>query len=136
VTEAILRGRTPTSDERHLWQQAAAVATQAYAPYSQVQVGAAVQSDAGTVHLGVNVESAAYPAGMCAERVALGAAVTAGAAALRTVAVAAAGDRDVLPCGACLQALAEFGDPVVVGRTGGELRACKLSELLTTPFSL
>ncbi|MGO8684806.1 MAG: cytidine deaminase [Thermoleophilia bacterium] len=136
MTEAKSRGRVPTPDERHLWQQAAAVAERAYAPYSQLQIGAAVQSDAGTVHLGVNVESAAYPAGMCAERVALGAAVTAGAAALRVVAVAATGDRDALPCGACLQALAEFGDPVVVGRAGGELCACKLSELLTTPFSL
>ena len=71
---------------------------------------------------GVNVENAAYPAGLCAERVALGAFVTAGERELRVVAVAAAGGRDAQPCGVCLQALSEFGDPDVVRRTGGELR--------------
>ena len=129
-------GRPPSPAEQQLWQQAAQIAARAYAPYSALHVGAAVQDESGRVHLGVNVENAAYPVGMCAERVALGAAVTAGATALRAVAVAAGGERDALPCGACLQALAEFGDPVIVGRVGGEVWAGKLSELLTTPFAL
>ena len=128
-------GRLPSPAELQLWQQAAEIAARAYAPYSAFQVGAAVQDESGLVHLGVNVENAAYPVGMCAERVALGAAVTAGATALRAVAVATTGERDVLPCGACLQALAEFGDPVIVGRVGGKVWAGKLSELLATPFA-
>ncbi|HJW75733.1 MAG TPA: hypothetical protein VJ787_08720, partial [Thermoleophilia bacterium] len=85
-------------------------------------------------HLGVNVENASFPAGLCAERVALGAAVTAGERAVTAVAVATADRRDAVPCGACLQALAEFGDPDVVCRAGGELRAFALHELLAAPF--
>ncbi len=76
-------------------------------------------AESGRVHLGVNVENAAYPAGLCAERAALAAAVTAGERRLRTVAVAAGSGADCLPCGMCLQALAEFGDPDVVARAGG-----------------
>ena len=115
--------------------RAEAAAGNAYAPYSNYHVGATVLTKDGRLYDGVNVENAAYPVGMCAERVALGAAVTAGATALRAVAVATTGERDVLPCGACLQALAEFGDPVIVGRVGGKVWAGKLSELLATPFA-
>lgn len=113
-----------------------AVAEQAYAPYSGVAIGAALRGPAAHVYLGVNVENAAYPAGLCAERVALGAFVTAGERELRAVAVAAADGRDALPCGMCLQALSEFGDPDVVAQVGGELRAIRLRDLLTAPFAL
>ena len=89
----------------------------------------------GRAHLGVNVENASFPAGLCAERVALGAAVAAGERALTAVAVATADGRDAVPCGACLQALAELGDPDVVFRIGGELRVLALHELLTSPFA-
>ena len=51
------------------------------------------------------------------------------------VAVATADGRDVVPCGLCLQALAEFGDPDVVCTSGGEVRVFRLSELLTAPFA-
>jgi cytidine deaminase len=136
VSGAPTPGRAPTPAELELWRQAAAVAGNAHAPYSGFQVGAAVRCASGSAHLGVNVESAAYPAGMCAERVALGAAVTAAGGAPLAVATATADGRDVLPCGLCLQALAEFGDLAVVGRVAGETRAFRLSELLTTPFSL
>jgi cytidine deaminase len=86
--------------------------------------------------VGVNVESASYPVGLCAERAALAAAVTAGSLRLTAVAVAAADGRDLLPCGACLQALAEFGPPAIVARAGGELRVFGLRALLTAPFDL
>ena len=129
-------GRQPTADERELWQRAAAVAAQAYAPYSGVAVGAALRGPGPQAYLGVNVENAAYPAGLCAERVALGAFVTAGERDLRVVAVAVADGRDAWPCGACLQALTEFGDPDVVAQVGGELRVLRLGELLTAPFTL
>ena len=89
----------------------------------------------GRVYGGVNVENAAYPAGLCAERAALAALVAAGEREVLLVAVAAVAGGDCLPCGMCLQALAEFGDPVVVARTGGEVRAVRLRELLTAPFA-
>ncbi|HEX5643467.1 MAG TPA: cytidine deaminase, partial [Thermoleophilia bacterium] len=87
-------------------------------------------------HHGANVESAASPAGLCAERAALAALVVHGERELRYVAVAALDGSDCLPCGLCLQTLAEFGDPEIVARTGGELRVVRLRELLAAPFAL
>lgn len=128
-------GRTPGSAERLLYASAAEAAERAWAPYSRFAVGAVVVGPSGRSYQGVNVENASYPAGLCAERVALGAMVTAGEREARTVAVAAAGDRDVAPCGLCLQSLAEFGDPAIVCRVDGEVRVFELHELLGAPFS-
>jgi homotetrameric cytidine deaminase len=128
-------GRAPSAAERELWLQAKAVATHAHAPYSGFRVGAVVRDAGGGVHSGVNVESASSPAGVCAERVALGAAITAGQRELTAVAVATADEHDALPCGVCLQALAEFGDLDVIAMTGGEIRVLRLRTLLTAPFS-
>lgn len=128
-------GRSPTAAERALAAQAAEVAARAYAPYSGHAVGAVATGPSGAVYRGVNVENASYPVGVCAERVALGAMVAGGERELRTVAVATADGRDVHPCGLCLQALAEFGDPAVVCRVGGRLRVFRLRELLTSPFT-
>ncbi len=127
-------GRPPTEREHDLFTAAQAAAGNAYAPYSGLKVGAALTGDQGAVHLGVNVENASYPVGLCAERAALGAAVAAGEHAVTAVAVATADGRDAVPCGACLQALAEFGDPAVVCHLDGRLRVVALHELLTTPF--
>ncbi len=129
------RGRAPSATERALLATAAQVAERAWAPYSRFAVGAAVVGPSGHAYHGVNVENASYPAGLCAERVALGAMVTAGERDAVTVAVATADGRDAAPCGLCLQALAEFGDPAVVCRIGGEVRAVALHDLLTTPFA-
>ena len=85
-----------------------------YAPYSGYTVGAVAVGPSGRSYHGVNVENAAYPAGLCAERAALAALVTHGERELRYVAVAALDGSDCLPCGLCLQALAEFGDPELV----------------------
>jgi cytidine deaminase len=128
-------GRAPSAVERELWLQAKAVATHAHAPYSGFRVGAVVRDAGGGAHSGVNVENASSPAGVCAERVALGAALTAGQRELTAVAVATADGHDALPCGVCLQALAEFGDLDVIAKTGGEIRVLRLRALLTAPFS-
>ena len=127
--------RAPEQAERLLFEEAATLVERAYAPYSGFAVGAVVVGPSGRSHHGVNVENASYPAGLCAERAALAAMVAAGERSLRAVAVAAVGGQDCLPCGLCLQALAEFGDPAIVARLGGELVAVQLSELLTTPFT-
>jgi homotetrameric cytidine deaminase len=128
-------GRAPSAAERELWLQAKAVATYAHAPYSGFRVGAVVRDAGGGAYSGVNVENASSPAGVCAERVALGAAVTAGQRELTAIAVATADGHDALPCGACLQALSEFGDLEIVAMIGGEVRVLRLRELLTAPFS-
>lgn len=128
-------GRDPDAGELGLFAEAGRATARAYAPYSGYAVGAALVAETGCVHLGVNVENAAYPAGLCAERAALAAAVAAGERRLRTIAVAAGSGGDCLPCGMCLQALAEFGDPDVVARTGGAVRVLHLSDLLAAPFA-
>ena len=126
--------REPDSSERELWEEARVVAARAYAPYSGFHVGAVVSAGAGLSYCGVNVENASYPVGLCAERAALAAAVTSGERRFTTLAVATADGRDAAPCGACLQALGEFGDLEIVAQVGGEVRMAPLRALLTTPF--
>jgi cytidine deaminase len=121
--------------DRLLYQEALAVSGHAHAPYSGFAVGAVAVGPSGRSHHGVNVENAAYPAGLCAERAALAALVASGEREVRRVAVAAGDGSDCLPCGLCLQALAEFGDPEVVVRRGGALEVVRLRELLTEPFA-
>ena len=127
--------RAPDLAERLLFQEAATLTERAYAPYSSFAVGAVVVGPSGRSHHGVNVENASYPAGLCAERAALAAMVACGERSLRYVAVAAVDGQDCLPCGLCLQALAEFGDPAIVARMGGEVCVVPLSDLLTAPFA-
>ncbi len=79
----------------------------AYAPYSKYKVGAALLTTSGKVYEGVNVESAAYPTSMCAERVAIYKAVSEGEREFTAIAVAT--ENGGTPCGGCRQMMAEFG---------------------------
>ena len=83
----------------------------AYAPYSNFKVGAAVRGASGAIYAGANVENAAYPQGQCAEASALGALIAAGETAITAVAVVAERLEECPPCGGCRQRLAEFGQP-------------------------
>lgn len=116
---------------------ARSVRANAHAPWSGYQVGAALATGGGAVHRGVNVESVALPAGLCAERAALAAAVTAGHRDLAALAVAGPGAAPSPPCGVCRQALAEFGLELMVIAAGerGEPAAWRLAELLPHPFA-
>jgi cytidine deaminase len=109
----------------------------AHAPYSRFFVGAALLSTDGTIFRGANVENASYGLTICAERTALGAAVTAGHQTFSGIALAAAGG--VSPCGACRQVLAEFATqlPVVLVDTesNNAIREVDLAALLPDPFS-
>jgi cytidine deaminase len=91
---------------------ARAVRAQAHAPYSRFPVGAALLDEQGRVHVGCNVENAAYPQSLCAEAGALAALVAAGGR--RVVAAAVVGGdadaRPLTPCGGCRQKLREFAD--------------------------
>ncbi len=90
----------------------------AYAPYSNYQVGAALLTDEGTVHVGSNVENASYPLSMCAERVAVFKAVSQGERGFEAIAVAT--ENGGSPCGACRQVLSEFGLDTIVLLVDGE----------------
>lgn len=86
----------------------------AHAPYSQFQVGAALVTSDGRVFTGCNVENISYGLTICAERVAIGAAVAAGARDFQAIAVVADTRDPISPCGACRQVMAEFGIPRVL----------------------
>jgi cytidine deaminase len=108
----------------------------AYAPYSGFRVGAAVLAG-GRVFTGANVENASYGLTVCAERVAVAAAVVSGERALDEVAVASGTSPPTPPCGMCLQTLAEFAGPelvVTLVGTGGSRVATTLGALLPRAF--
>ncbi len=110
--------------------------THAYAPYSSFSVGAALECEDGSVFTGCNVESASYPCAICAERVALGAAVAAGNRRFQRLAITSSGEDFCYPCGICRQNLIEFSPDlqiIAVSGTTGEHKEISLSELL--PFS-
>jgi cytidine deaminase len=109
--------------------------SRAYAPYSQYNVGAALLSASGKVYLGANVENAAYPDSICAERVAVFKAVTEGEKEFQAIAVVT---RDGgTPCGSCRQVLAEFAlnAQVLIANEDGEItREATVADLLPGAF--
>ena len=106
---------------------AEAVATRAYAPYSNYAVGAVLRTTDGHEFEGVNVENAAYPLGVCAEKSALTAAVAAGYGPGQIAAIGI----NASPCGGCRQWLHEFRVPEVSFRRGdGSIATYSADELL------
>jgi cytidine deaminase len=125
------------AQEHLLTERARAAKGRAYAPYSLFQVGAALLCSDGTIVDGCNVENASYPAGTCAERVALGAAVVAGHRVFTAVAIATDAPEATPPCGICRQALAEFTPnlAVVAIDADGRITRWTLDALLPHPFT-
>jgi cytidine deaminase len=118
--------------DAELLARADAVAGRAYAPYSKFFVGVALLMRDGRVVEGVNVENAAYPLGVCAERNALSTAVTLGYGPGDVEAAAI----NASPCGGCRQWLFEFGVDRVVFRNRGEVVTMTPAELLPETFEL
>lgn len=125
------------AQEHVLTDRARAAKARAYAPYSKFHVGAALLCADGSIIDGCNVENASYPAGTCAERVALGAAVVAGHREFTAVAIATDAPEATPPCGICRQALAEFapGIAVVAIDATGRVTRWSLDALLPNPFT-
>lgn len=122
--------------ENKLIQDAIAVRKHAYAPYSNYPVGAALLTECGEIYTGVNVENAAYPVTMCAERVAVFKAISAGEQNFKAIAVVT--DNGGSPCGSCRQVLAEFGLGVMVliaDQDGNLVEKTTVSDLLPGAFT-
>jgi cytidine deaminase len=108
----------------------------AYVPYSNYPVGAALRTKSGRIYTGVNVENAAYPQTMCAERIAIFKAVSEGEQEFEVIAVVT--NNGGSPCGGCRQVMAEFGLETVVlfGNGQGELvKETTVNELLPEAFT-
>ncbi|NBZ88353.1 cytidine deaminase [Stagnihabitans tardus] len=121
-----------------LLEAATQVRENAYAPYSRFKVGAALRSTEGHLHLGVNVENAAYPEGTCAEAGAIAAMCASGDKRIAEILVIADCPEPVPPCGGCRQKIAEFADPgvlVTLCTTAGKSKTMTVAELLPGSFN-
>jgi cytidine deaminase len=107
-------------DREALIQAAREAAQRAYVPYSKFPVGAALLTDRGEIVTGCNVENASYPLGMCAERTAIGNAVSQGAGKVVAVAVSSPNAKPCSPCGGCRQVLYEFNPEMDVILDAGD----------------
>ena len=126
-----------TSSASDLREAAVLVRKNAYAPYSNFKVGAAMRAKSGKIYVGANVENASYPVGTCAEEAALAAMIAAGETEVIEAYVIADCPEPLPPCGACRQRLKEFGkDQVIVwmGTTDGKEEATTIGDLLPGAF--
>ncbi len=128
-------------DEQDLIDAALAVRQKAYCKYSNYHVGTALLDEHGDMHVGCNVENAAYPEGSCAEGNAIGAMVAAGGKSIRTIVIVGGRDdvEDCTPCGGCRQKIAEFADSdtkIILIRPGGHTREFNVDDLLPRSFHL
>ena len=149
TTFKVFEDQTQLPDNiQSLMQQAIEIRKKAYAPYSHFRVGAAIALDNGKIVLGSNQENAAYPSGLCAERVAI---YQAGAiypdAKIVTIAISAASDSNptltpIPPCGSCRQSIAEYefkqDAPIEIyfmGETGEVYKSNSINNLLPLSFN-
>ncbi|MCX7570828.1 cytidine deaminase [Tumebacillus sp. DT12] len=121
---------------RELIEHSRQARERAYVPYSKFAVGAAVELADGEIVKGCNIENAAYPLCLCAERTAIFKAVSEGKTEIKRIAVIADTAGPVSPCGSCRQVMAEFcrpDTPVFLANLKGVYQETSVGELL--PFS-
>ncbi|MGE5174866.1 MAG: cytidine deaminase [Hyphomicrobiales bacterium] len=120
-----------------LLEEARALLPRAFAPHSRFHVAAVLEDEEGTLHPGVNVESASLGLTVCAERNALFGAIARGATRFRRVAIVSDQRRPCIPCGACRQVLLERAPDLLVllESADGGVEEVALRELLPRPFT-
>ena len=122
--------------EKELIQTAVKMLDMAYVPYSHFHVGAALECEDGTVYTGCNIENAAFPCTICAERTAMFKAISEGNTRFKRVVVAGRSEDFCVPCGSCRQVMMEFAPEMEViclnGR--GQAKSFRLRELLPYGF--
>ena len=120
---------------KDLYKSALNVRENAYVPYSNFKVGAAVLTEAGEIFCGCNVENSSFGLTVCAERNSIFSAVAHGHKSFKALLVVADSKEPVKPCGACRQVMAEFGDfDVFLANLKGNIEKTKVSELLPHAF--
>lgn len=121
--------------EKKLIELAQVAKNNAYVPYSKFSVGAAVEVEDGEIFTGCNIENAAYGPSVCAERVAIFKAVSAGYREIKKIAIVA-GDNMSFPCGVCRQVLQEFGQraEIIVAKDLDHFKVFSIEELLPYGF--
>ncbi|OUO41379.1 cytidine deaminase [Megamonas hypermegale] len=110
----------------------------AYAPYSNFKVGAAVLAENGKIYTGCNIENASYGATNCAERTAIFKAISEGNRKICAIAIVGADDEYTYPCGICRQVIAEFADEnteIILGKKSLEYVVKTLAEILPGAFT-
>ena len=117
-----------------LIEAAKSVLKNAYSPYSEFKVGAAILSKDGKVFTGCNIENVSYSLSMCAERIALFKAVSEGHRSFDSLAISSSGGKAAFPCGACRQVLMEFGGDLRIYLDHDRM-SYRLSDLLIHTFS-
>lgn len=124
--------------QEELIEKAKEARKDAYAPYSDFKVGAAVLTRDGEIYTGCNIENSSYGLSICAERVAIFNAVSAGKSDLVAVALTADSKELVTPCGACRQVIFEFNEDmdVIMADLSGNVSTKSIDELLWKGFSL
>lgn len=121
-----------------LLKSAAEARKKAYAPYSGFKVGAAVLTEENRIFSGCNIENSSFGATICAERVALGNAVSVGQRRIKALVIIGDYPKPLPPCGICRQVIAEFneGTTVVMANLNGDLQINSLADLLPGIFQL
>ena len=112
----------------------------AYVPYSNFQVGAAVLTKSGKIFTGCNIECASYGAANCAERTALFKAISEGHKDIEAIAIASSNseaNKPTYPCGICRQVIIEFGPDIriIMGYSEGDIIECTIKDLIPNYFS-
>jgi len=124
-------------DYKNLVNLANEVRQNAYAPYSNFRVGAALVGNSGKVYTGVNVENSSFGATICAERTAIVKAISEGEKKIKVIAISSDSEDYTLPCGICRQVISEFAaeDLVIVcSNNKGEYKIYKIDEILPNAF--
>ncbi|MBE7440508.1 MAG: cytidine deaminase [Spirochaetales bacterium] len=122
-----------------LYQMALGVFAHAYAPYSRFQVAAALRTASDRIFVGCNVENLSFGATLCAERVAISSAITAGERQFKEILILTDTPRPVPPCGLCRQIISEFGSDILIHSTtinGGTADILTVSIEQLLPLSL